>query len=335
MKRQILTSSTNTAWGEFHSPFERACGLRLLDLPMCAWNNKNHLIQCNGDWALTKGNPAGTTVYHGDVYALQQDGGGGEGEGEIVGVMPAVKFRQYLRVLLDRFFSAAVVENPDSARGVSVGVASSHGGSSMKPDPASEAVPASSRTKPVQPMLESSEQLIPEPTLKSTAEPADKEETILIAPKTATATPKATSSSAAHRTMALVAAETGVGSLASLAIAEKPREQGGIRRQRQPLPRAWPLATCGRGCQSTIANSLVDWLAGRLVGACLDEGGPMLVLCVLFAVFIHVCLSLSGGRGQIVGLETLVVLKDQWMELLERRETLDIHPETSRSRHRK
>lgn len=61
----------------------------------------------------------------------------------------------------------------------------------------------------------------------------------------------------------------------------------------------------------------------------------MLVLCVLFAVFIHVCLSLSGGRGQIVGLETLVVLKDQWMELLERRETLDIHPETSRSRHRK
>lgn len=113
------------------------------------------MIQCSGDWALTKGNPADTTVYHGDVYALQQDGGGAEGEGEIVGAMPAVKFRQYLRVLLNRFFSAAVVKNPDTAGGVRAGVAS-HGNSSMKPGPASEAVPAPSLTMPVQPMLESS-----------------------------------------------------------------------------------------------------------------------------------------------------------------------------------
>ena len=41
-------------WNEFHSPFEK--GLRLLDLPTYAWNEKNHWIQYKGDWALTKGN---------------------------------------------------------------------------------------------------------------------------------------------------------------------------------------------------------------------------------------------------------------------------------------
>lgn len=41
-------------WSEYHRPFETS--LRLLDLPTYAWNNKNHWIQYNGDWALTKGN---------------------------------------------------------------------------------------------------------------------------------------------------------------------------------------------------------------------------------------------------------------------------------------
>ena len=41
-------------WNEFHRPFER--GLRLLDLPTYAWNDKTYWIQYNGDWALTKGN---------------------------------------------------------------------------------------------------------------------------------------------------------------------------------------------------------------------------------------------------------------------------------------
>lgn len=41
-------------WNEFHSPFEK--GLRLLDIPTYAWNEKNYWIQYNGDWALTKGN---------------------------------------------------------------------------------------------------------------------------------------------------------------------------------------------------------------------------------------------------------------------------------------
>ncbi|KAI8623041.1 putative polyketide synthase [Xylariaceae sp. FL1651] len=41
-------------WSEFHSPFEK--GLRLLDLPTYAWNDKTYWLQYNGDWALTKGN---------------------------------------------------------------------------------------------------------------------------------------------------------------------------------------------------------------------------------------------------------------------------------------
>jgi monodictyphenone polyketide synthase len=43
-------------WDQFHRPFEKKCGLRLLDLPTYAWNDKNHWIQYNGDWSLTKGN---------------------------------------------------------------------------------------------------------------------------------------------------------------------------------------------------------------------------------------------------------------------------------------
>jgi len=49
------------AWDEFHRPFER--GLRLLDLPTYAWNDKNHWIQYNGNWALIKGN----TFYDADA----------------------------------------------------------------------------------------------------------------------------------------------------------------------------------------------------------------------------------------------------------------------------
>ncbi|KAL3451986.1 hypothetical protein BJX65DRAFT_203745 [Aspergillus insuetus] len=41
-------------WNEYQSPFEK--GLRLLDLPTYAWNDKTYWIQYNGDWALTKGN---------------------------------------------------------------------------------------------------------------------------------------------------------------------------------------------------------------------------------------------------------------------------------------
>ena len=42
------------SWSEFHRPFER--GMRLLDIPTYAWNDKDYWIQYNGNWALTKGN---------------------------------------------------------------------------------------------------------------------------------------------------------------------------------------------------------------------------------------------------------------------------------------
>ena len=41
-------------WNEFNVHLEK--GLKLLDLPTYAWNNKNYWIQYHGDWNLTKGN---------------------------------------------------------------------------------------------------------------------------------------------------------------------------------------------------------------------------------------------------------------------------------------
>lgn len=41
-------------WNEYHRSFEK--GLRLLDLPTYAWNDKTYWIQYKGNWALTKGN---------------------------------------------------------------------------------------------------------------------------------------------------------------------------------------------------------------------------------------------------------------------------------------
>ncbi|ESZ98980.1 putative polyketide synthase [Sclerotinia borealis F-4128] len=51
---QLHCAGVEVSWQEFHRPFEQS--LRLLDLPTYAWNDKNHWIQYNGDWALTKGN---------------------------------------------------------------------------------------------------------------------------------------------------------------------------------------------------------------------------------------------------------------------------------------
>ncbi|KAJ0120535.1 hypothetical protein J7T55_015264 [Diaporthe amygdali] len=62
-------------WQELHAPFERAGALRLLDLPTYAWNEKNHWIQYNGDWALTKGN----TFYDAEKKALAAASGASNG----------------------------------------------------------------------------------------------------------------------------------------------------------------------------------------------------------------------------------------------------------------
>lgn len=50
----LHNAGVRISWNEFHRPFEM--GLRLLDLPTYAWNDKTYWIQYNGDWALTKGN---------------------------------------------------------------------------------------------------------------------------------------------------------------------------------------------------------------------------------------------------------------------------------------
>ncbi|KAG6358778.1 hypothetical protein INS49_012297 [Diaporthe citri] len=188
--------------------------------------------------------PTDPTVYHGDVYVLQQDGV--EGEGDIVGVMKAIKFRRYPRVLLNRFFSAAEVKNPDSDAGASAGDAP-HGESSVKPAQAREATQVPSPAAPAQPTAKPSQQPTTAAAPKPTAGPAATDEAQAIPPgeKPAHTSPEASSSSsAASRAMALVAAETGlessdfkddatfaevgVDSLMSLVIAEKLREQLGI-----------------------------------------------------------------------------------------------------------
>lgn len=64
-------AGVQVGWSEFHSPFESKYGLRLLDLPTYAWNNKNHWIQYNGDWALTKGN----TFYDAEKKAAAEASG--------------------------------------------------------------------------------------------------------------------------------------------------------------------------------------------------------------------------------------------------------------------
>lgn len=50
----LYSAGVPLRFDEFHCPFEH--GLRLLDLPTYAWNEKNYWLKYNGDWALTKGN---------------------------------------------------------------------------------------------------------------------------------------------------------------------------------------------------------------------------------------------------------------------------------------
>jgi len=49
----LYETGLNIDWNEYHRPFEPA--LRLVNLPIYAWNNKNYWIQYRGDWNLTKG----------------------------------------------------------------------------------------------------------------------------------------------------------------------------------------------------------------------------------------------------------------------------------------
>ncbi|KAK3680667.1 polyketide synthase [Podospora appendiculata] len=171
-------------------------------------------------------------VYFGDVYILA-----GEGEEEIVGVMRAIKFRRYPRVLLNRFFSAVDVKNPAEGGGGALAVVKLV---EVKTAPAPAPAPAANKPVAVKVTAAAPSQPKPKPA-KAEAAPA--------ATATATATATAAASSdndntTAAKAMAMVAAEAGiepselhddaafsnlgVDSLMSLVIAEKFREQLGI-----------------------------------------------------------------------------------------------------------
>lgn len=59
----LHVAGVELSWDEFHRPFVHKYGLRLLDLPTYAFEEKNYWMQYNGDWCLTKGN-----TYYRDDY---------------------------------------------------------------------------------------------------------------------------------------------------------------------------------------------------------------------------------------------------------------------------
>ncbi|KAF2111953.1 putative polyketide synthase [Lophiotrema nucula] len=163
----------------------------------------------------TKDDP---TVFLGDVYIMQ--------DGEILGMVGAIQFRQYPRILLSRFFSA-----PDE------------GGHASKSTSAPAAKPKAV-SAPSQPKATAAVAPTPTPAPTTQAEPKSVEAASTPAVKEAEVIASADSDSTAAKAMALVAAEAGldladlqgemsfgelgIDSLMSLVIAEKFREQLGV-----------------------------------------------------------------------------------------------------------
>lgn len=161
-------------------------------------------------------------IYLGDVYVLEGD--------EIIGLMQAMKFRRYPRVLLNRFFSAADVKNP------ATGSAAAAGRALVSPP-----VVATTSTK-VAPEPRADSPPAPAPVV-ARAKPAESkdDEAAKTAPAATPAAAADNSDSIAVKALALVAAEAaldsadlqdsvsfgdlGVDSLMSLVIAEKLREE--------------------------------------------------------------------------------------------------------------
>ena len=157
------------------------------------------------------------SVYLGDVYVLQED--------EIVGVLQAIKFRRYPRVLLNRFFSPAEVKN-------SLASGSHASAPTPKPNPEPPVHAPSSAPAPPQTQAQAPAQAASTPQPKKAVEAKES-----AAPAATTDFPDST----AAKALALVAAEAalelsdlhddasfahiGVDSLMSLVIAEKLREQ--------------------------------------------------------------------------------------------------------------
>ncbi|KAK8858989.1 polyketide synthase [Apiospora arundinis] len=184
----------------------------------------------------TREDPA---IYFGDVYILQ--------DGEIIGLMTAMKFRRYPRVLLNRFFSAVDVAHPGAAGAAAPAAAKA---SAPAPAPTPKAALAASPAPAPAPNEAASAAVslaeAPAP-VKAASEPVAALQTVEVA--AAAAAPALTavaddSDSTAAKAMVLVAAEAaldagdlvddasftnlGVDSLMSLVIAEKLREQLGV-----------------------------------------------------------------------------------------------------------
>ena len=178
--------------------------------------------------------PEDPAVYFGDVYILQG--------GEVIGLMQAMKFRRYPRVLLNRFFSAADVAHPgkrSSSSSSSTASASVPKAKATAPAPAPKAVtirepgpapPAAAAAAEAAPVVPS-----PAPAQLQTVE---------LASAPALSAVAVDSDSTAAKAMALVGVEAGldaadlvddasfanlgVDSLMSLVIAEKLREELGV-----------------------------------------------------------------------------------------------------------
>jgi monodictyphenone polyketide synthase len=165
------------------------------------------------------------TVYLGDVYVLEGD--------EVIGVMQAMKFRRYPRVLLNRFFTPADIKNPTSGSTPAANSARSSAQStklvSIPAPPSKSANVAAS---------------VPTPAPAPAAAPAPEPVPVQGNKPDTAAPPVAASDSTAAKALELVAAEAaielsdlqddvsfaslGVDSLMSLVIAEKLRQQLGI-----------------------------------------------------------------------------------------------------------
>lgn len=169
------------------------------------------------------------SVYLGDVYILRED--------EIIGVMQAMKFRSYPRVLLNRFFSPADVKNP------ATGHVAAAGGGPVRPEasvPAVASHPAAAQDANSKPEDTTEPGLVPTAPTMPPGATDSQPEPVKTMPKPTTAV-AATADSVAAKAMALVASEAGlelsdlqdevgfgelgIDSLMSLVIAEKLREQ--------------------------------------------------------------------------------------------------------------
>lgn len=160
-------------------------------------------------------------IFLGDVYILQGD--------DIIGVMQAMKFRRYPRLLLNRFFSAVDIKNPMSG-GAAIPQTTVH----PTPTKAVAPSPAPTVTTPTPIRAE------PKPAASAAATPPPAPKSQEHKPAAAAPAPVSDESVAA-KAMALLAAEAaldpadlhddatfanlGVDSLMSLVIAEKLRDQ--------------------------------------------------------------------------------------------------------------